>query len=143
MVCLETVPEPFELFAQLDVIVDLAVKCDDQLTVQRGHRLSARNKIDDRKPPMSKEYLLIDPDTRSVGSAMSERIDHTLQIQSFPPPYEAGDSAHGLENRSRFAVRRSPPEACRFQSSVRGSSFAVRRLRFATRDQAFRGIQVI
>src|SRR5262249_23326405 len=128
MVCLETVPELFELFPQLDVIVDLAVKCDNQLAVQSGHRLSAGSKIDDGKAPMSKEYLLIDPDTRAVGSAMSEGIDHALQIRSFPPSYKAGDSAHGLASvrRSRFAVQGLEFRVWSLEFGVPGLEFGAR-----------------
>src|ERR1700747_2527725 len=126
MVCLGTVPGLFELFAELDVIVDLAVKCDDQLTVQSGHWLSAGSKIDDGKAPMPKKDLLIDPDTRSVRSAVSERIDHALQIQLFPLSYEAGDSAHG----ARFGVWSS-------EFGVRSSGFEVWSLEFGARGRGF------
>jgi hypothetical protein len=37
---------------------------------------------------------LRNPRPRSIRSAMSQRIDHTLQIRAFPPANEAGNSAH-------------------------------------------------
>jgi hypothetical protein len=123
MVGVKPVTEFFEFLTEFCVVIDLTVKRHDEALVCSDHRLRTAGEVQDRKAPMSEEYLLIGPDARSIGSAMSERVDHPFQIQSFPPPYEAGDSAHGASERSRFAVRGS-----RFVVGV--LAFAVRRLQF-------------
>src|ERR1700756_3367484 len=116
MVSFKKVSSAFEFLAQLDVIVNFAIKSDHQLFVQGGHRLCARSDIKNREAPMPKKYsrTLIDPDPFAIRPAMRECIDHPMQIPSFSAPDKSGNPAHGLT----FSVRR-------WAFGVRSSRFGV------------------
>src|SRR5271166_1340230 len=111
MVRFEPVSSAFELLAKLGMIINFAVKNDDQLIVQGGHRLCAGSDIKNREAPVAKKHSgrLIDPGAFAVRSAMRERIGHPMQIRAFSAPDKSGNPTHGWfgVRRSAFSVWRS------------------------------------
>src|SRR6185295_2633094 len=69
-----------ERVLQLDVVEDLAVVGDPVALVGRGHRLLAMSDVDDAETRVSQADFAIDEGAAIIGSAMTERPDHPLDV---------------------------------------------------------------
>src|SRR6478752_4975956 len=81
-----------QLFAQLDVIEDLAIERDPQLLVCGRHRLDATREVDDAQPRVSEAGLPVDVNSRIVRSAMADCRDHPadeFRVGGLTPKSEA------------------------------------------------------
>src|SRR6516165_4568430 len=94
MVCGEPVSGTLQRFAQLHVIVDLAVEDDRDGPILVEHRLVARCHVDDREAPHAQRNVRTFPITGSVRAAMTQTLRHQFQRCSIVWPGEAGYAAH-------------------------------------------------
>jgi len=81
MVAFELMAERYKLFAELQVIVDLAIVGQVKTAISTRHRLGTIfGQIHDGQPPMSKPYvaIMINPQTGTIGTAVTHRIPHLL-----------------------------------------------------------------
>src|SRR5947207_3329465 len=103
--------EPRELLPKLDIVIDLAVECDDEIAFRRCHRLAALREIDDRKAAMPEREPSVVPESTVVRSTMREQPNQPA------PQLGVGakvtrrkmteDAAHQVASESRFHSRRT------------------------------------
>jgi hypothetical protein len=97
-------PRPGQAFAELEMVVDLAVVDGDEPAARRGHGLLAGGgKIEDGEPAVAERDLMLrlQPRSGAVGPAIGDRAGHpgqhgarALSAMIEAPAYEAGYAAH-------------------------------------------------
>ena len=97
----ETMSLRRELLPQLDVVVDLAVVQQLQLTVR--HRLQAGvGEVDDREAQMPETGRVVDEDAASVRTAVREIVEPSLDDLPLGRPVEVDHSREAAHQRGRF-----------------------------------------
>jgi hypothetical protein len=76
---LENVTTLFQLFTQLNEIVNLAIEHDLQSFVLIGHRLSAGVEVNDTQPPVPHAYRTLHVGSMPIGTAMAKCSAHLVQ----------------------------------------------------------------
>src|SRR5262249_50472587 len=94
MVCGEPVSCTLQRFAQLHVIVDLAVEDDRDRAGLVDYRLLARRHVNDGEAPHDQRNVRTFPITGSVWAAMTQTLRHQFQRCSIVWPGEASYAAH-------------------------------------------------
>ena len=98
----------FELFPQLELVVELAVVGDPDRAILVGHRLSAAGHVDDRQPAMPERSRSLAVKTVAVRPAMRQCGRHPLDDRAIGrltgAIHESGDSAHEISLKE--------PETC-------------------------------
>src|SRR5438034_5115361 len=89
---------PFEIAAQLAVVVDLPVEDDPDRTVLVADRLLPVLKVDDAQPTHSEPDPVAEIDAFIVGTAVDHRAAHgahlVLDHGTAVPPDDACDATH-------------------------------------------------
>jgi len=75
----EGVAQFFQLLAQLEIVVDLAVEDDPRAAVLVVNRLRSAFEIDDREAAHSEADRAVDVKAVVVGTAMPDRVAHAQQ----------------------------------------------------------------
>jgi hypothetical protein len=94
MIGLKPVSCLLQLFPELDMIVDFAVKGDHQCVIGGLHWLSSASKIYDRETPMPEEDLVSGPESVTIWTAVAHPIGHPHQMVAASFAYESSDPAH-------------------------------------------------
>ena len=94
----ERVSPPFELPAQIAVVVDFSVKDDPDGAVLVGDRLLPTCEVDDAQPPHAEGHAVPEVHPLVVRSAMDHRGAHgaylVLEGWASVPPDDAGNTTH-------------------------------------------------
>ena len=96
----EPMPEVFELAAELQMVVDLAVVADPDALVFIGHRLGARRQVHDAQPPMAQPSRATadEAEPAAVRAAVPQCLGQPLEgsghVRAFLKRDDATDAAH-------------------------------------------------
>ena len=110
----EGVSQRFELRAEVEEVVDLAVEGDAELARGIEHRLmSGRREVDDRQAAVSKPDATVGgpPESRVIRTAMGHGVAHRLQRQRLGDRRsgeDSDDSAHDAAPQLRSRTCRGP-----------------------------------
>src|ERR1700730_6564390 len=78
-VCIEGVAELLQLFAELTVVIDLAIENNPGGAVLIVDRLLAACHIDDRHPPHAQAHALAEVEAVIIRAAMAYGLTHACQ----------------------------------------------------------------
>jgi hypothetical protein len=93
-------PSTYEIFAQFDVVEDLAIERDRQRAVFHRHWLVAAIDIDNAESGMRQANIVFSNDRGSIGPAVAQCADHSIQhVTSYGSSLKVDQSADATHIR--------------------------------------------
>src|SRR5712672_21081 len=95
----KVIPETAQILPELDIVIELAVKNDDHVSIAAIHWLASRREIDDCQAPMSKADVSVLMVALAIRPAMRKGAGHAAQRVTIDSPslvlmQDSSDSAH-------------------------------------------------